>query len=137
MAERQRLLTRSSIGSVLVSFATAACCLANYCGELVLGRVGVGVGEAVGLPSTHSVVSDYFPREKRATAMFVLFLAPPLGILIGAGRGAIIAQHYGWRVAVLSVAATGLILVLLLSLFITDPKRRATAAAGDTEAVPQ
>src|SRR3546814_13438989 len=69
MAERKRRLTLISIGTVLWSFATAACGLANNFAQLVLARVGVGVGEAVGLPSTHSVISDYFPREKRATAM--------------------------------------------------------------------
>src|SRR3546814_6751076 len=111
-------------------------CLANNFAQLVLARGGVGVGEAVGLPSTHSVISDYFPREKRATAMSVLFLAPPLGILIGAGGGALIAQHYGWRVALLSAAAPGLILALLLSLFISEPKRGAHDAVGDSEDVP-
>ena len=136
MAERKRRLTLISIGTVLWSFATAACGLANNFAQLVLARVGVGVGEAVGLPSTHSVISDYFPREKRATAMSVLFLAPPLGILMGAGGGALIAQHYGWRVALLSAAAPGLILALLLTLFISEPKRGAHDAAGDSEEVP-
>src|SRR3546814_7335444 len=68
--------------------------------------------------------------------MSVLFLAPPLGILIGAGGGALIAQHYGWRVALLSAAAPGLILALLLSLFISEPKRGAHDAVGDSEDVP-
>src|SRR3546814_9848280 len=83
-----------------------------------------------------SVISDYFPREKRARAMSVLFLAPPLGILIGAGGGALIAQHYGWRVALLSAAAPGLLLALLLSLFISEPKRGSPDAVGDSEDVP-
>src|SRR3546814_3738877 len=68
--------------------------------------------------------------------MSVRFLAPPLGILIGAGGGALIAQHYGWRVALLSAAAPGLILALLLSLFISEPKRGAHDAVGDSEDVP-
>src|SRR3546814_17396444 len=56
--------------------------------------------------------------------------------LIGAGGGALIAQHYGWRVALLSGAAPGLILAPLLSLFISEPKRGAHDAVGDSEDVP-
>src|SRR3546814_15085734 len=79
MAERKRRLTLISIGTVLWSFATASCCLANNFAQLVLARVGVGVGAAVGLPSTHSFISVYFPRYKRISydprVVLVFFLS--------------------------------------------------------------
>ncbi len=74
IAERRHRVSLVAIGTVLWSIATAACGLAGSAMQLLLARIGVGVGEAVGLPATSSIVSDYFPREKRATAMSILNL---------------------------------------------------------------
>lgn len=136
MAERRRRVSLIAIGTLLWSFATAACGLAATYVQLVLARVGVGVGEAVGLPSTYSVVSDYFPPERRATMMSMLNLAPPIGAFIGASGGALIAQLYGWRTALLVAAVPGLILALLLALFIAEPRRGGHDAGGADGAVP-
>ncbi len=135
-AERTRRMTLISIGTVLWSIATAACGLASNFTQLLLARVSVGVGEAVGLPSTHSVVSDYFPREKRATMMSVLNLAPPIGAFLGASGGAVIAQIYGWRTALFVAAVPGLILAVLLAMFVAEPKRGRFDEPGASDAVP-
>jgi Sugar phosphate permease len=123
IAERKRRLTLISIGTFFWSIATAACGLANNYLQLLLARIGVGVGEAVGLPSTYSVISDYFPRERRATMMAALNLAPPIGAFLGASGGAVIAQIYGWRTALFVAAVPGLILAILLAIFVAEPKR--------------
>ena len=68
-AERGRRLSLIALGTLLWSLATAACGFVGSFAQLLLARVGVGVGEAVGLPSNQSVIGDYFPPEKRATAM--------------------------------------------------------------------
>ncbi len=103
----QAPLTLIGIGTLLWSLATAACGAVTSFGTLVLARIGVGVGEAVGLPATSSVVSDYFPKEKRTTAMSVLLLAPPVGAFLGSAGGATIAQLYGWRMAFMVAAVPG------------------------------
>jgi len=136
MAERRRRVSLIAVGTLLWSIATAACGLAATYVQLVLARVGVGVGEAVGLPSTYSVVSDYFPPERRATMMSMLNLAPPIGAFIGASGGALIAQLYGWRTALLVAAVPGLILALLLALFIAEPRRGGLDAGGSSGEVP-
>ncbi len=59
----------------------------------------MGVGEAVGLPATQSVISDYFPPERRATALGIFLLAPPIGAFLGSAGGSWIGQEYGWREA--------------------------------------
>ena len=68
VAERRRRMSLIALGTVLWSLATAACGFVNSWVQLLFARIGVGVGEAVGLPATQSVVSDYFPPERRATA---------------------------------------------------------------------
>ncbi len=123
IAERRRRLSLIALGTLLWSLATAACGAVGTVTHLLLARIGVGVGEAVGLPATSSVVSDYFPREKRATAMSVLNLATPIGAFLGATGGGLIAQHYGWRHAFLIAAIPGFILAALLFVFIAEPRR--------------
>ena len=95
-AERGRRLTLIAVGTLLWSLATAACGMVTTWVQLLLARIGVGVGEAVGLPATQSVISDYFPPERRATALSVLLLAPPIGAFLGSAGGSWIGQEYGW-----------------------------------------
>lgn len=136
IAERRRRVSLIAIGTFFWSVATAACGMAATVTQLLLARIGVGVGEAVGLPSAQSVVSDYFPREKRATVMSVLNLAPPIGAFLGATGGAFIAQYYGWRHAFIFAAVPGLILAILLALFVAEPKRGGHDKGGAGDAVP-
>jgi predicted MFS family arabinose efflux permease len=130
-AERGRRLSLIAVGTVLWSLATAACGMVNNWAQLLLARIGVGVGEAVGLPATQSVISDYFPPERRASAMGVLLLAPPLSAFIGSAGGAWIGQEYGWRTAFLIATIPGAILAVAAWALIAEPPRgRYDADAG-------
>jgi predicted MFS family arabinose efflux permease len=122
-AERGHRLSLIAVGTALWSLATAACGFVGNFAQLLLARIGVGVGEAVGLPANQSVVADYFPPERRATAMSVLLLAPPIGAFIGSAGGAWVGQEYGWRNAFLIVTVPGLLLALLAWLLIAEPPR--------------
>jgi MFS family permease len=134
-AERVRRLTLISAGTLLWSLATAACGWAAGWTQLLAARMGVGLGEAIGLPSNQSVVSDYFPANKRGLAISVLMLAPPVGAFIGFVGGGWIAQEFDWRFTFLIAAVPGLLLGVLAWLFVAEPPRgRHDAAAGD--AVP-
>ena len=44
--------------------------VANFV-QLLLARIGVGVGEAGGSPPAHSMISDYFPFEERGRALSI------------------------------------------------------------------
>jgi MFS family permease len=134
-AERVRRLTLISVGTLLWSVATAACGWAASWAQLLAARMGVGLGEAIGLPSNQSVVSDYFPPNKRGFAISVLMLAPPIGAFIGFVGGGWIAQEFDWRFTFMIAAVPGLLLGVLVSLFIAEPPRgRHDVVAGD--AVP-
>jgi MFS family permease len=123
LAERVRRLTLISFGTFIWSLATAACGWAGSWTHLLLARVGVGVGEAIGLPGNQSVVADYFPANKRGLAISMLLLAPPVGAFIGFVGGGAIAQYYDWRFTFLIAAIPGLILALLAWAFIEEPPR--------------
>jgi MFS family permease len=135
LAERARRLSLIAIGTLSWSFATAACGLAGSWTQLLLARVGVGLGEAIGLPGNQSVAADYFPPEKRGFAMSVLLLSPPVGAFIGFVGGAWIAQNYDWRWTFLIAAVPGLILGVLVHLFIAEPPR-GQHDVGATDEVP-
>ena len=122
-AERAHRLSLVSIGTVLWSIATAVCGFANSFFTLALARIGVGVGEAVGLPSTISLVADYFPIRERGRAMSVLMLAAPIGAFVGPVAAAMIAEPYGWRAAFWLASAPGFLLAILLYLLCREPER--------------
>src|SRR3546814_9596837 len=69
--------------------------------SLLLWRMGVGVGEAAGSPTSQSIITDYFPAEKRASAISILYLGIPLGIICSALGTGYIVEHFGWRYAFL------------------------------------
>ena len=135
LAERVRRLSLVAVGVALWSLATAACGLVTSWGQLLAARMAVGVGEAVGLPSNQSVVADYFPPERRATAMSVLLLSPPLGMFIGSAGGGWIGQEWGWRAAFFAAAVPGFVLAAVAFLFVAEPKRGGYDI-GDVDRVP-
>jgi len=123
MAERRSRNVIISIGVVLWSIATMACGAAGSFVSLFAARVGVGIGEAAGLPAATSLLSDYFPRHRRASAMSIYTLAVPLGALAGGVLGGIIGQAFGWRTAFVAVGAPGGLLAALLYWTIREPIR--------------
>lgn len=137
LAERRRRVTLVWIGTILWSIATSLCGAATSFGALLAARIGVGVGEAVGLPSSSSLISDYFEPKQRTTAMSVLNLAPPIGAFLGSAGGAMVAQAYGWRYAFYVATIPGLIFALLLAFTVAEPPRGGhDGLAADGGSVP-
>ena len=110
------------------SAMTAISGLASSFAQLALARVGVGIGEAGGTPPSHSLIADYFPREKRTTALSIHSTATHFGILIGMIVGAYVAAEYGWRMAFLLFGIPGILVSLLVALTIKEPPRVAAPA---------
>ena len=135
-AERVRRLTLISVGTVLWSAATAACGWAAGWTQLLAARMGVGLGEAIGLPSNQSVISDYFPPNKRGLAISVLMLAPPIGAFIGFVGGGWTAQEFDWRFTFLIAAVPGVVLGVLAWLFIAEPPRGRHDVGAGAEVPP-
>src|SRR3546814_12682287 len=78
----------------LWSTATVACGFARNFTELALCRAAVGVGEGAFLPAVLSLLSDYFPPNRRASAYSTIVLGLPLGGMNGAIVGGWVAARH-------------------------------------------
>ena len=96
---------------------------------LAVARAGVGVGEAGCSPTAHSLLADYFPREKRATALAIYSMGISIGTLLGMAIGGIVAEHYGWRNAFLVAGAPGLVFAVLTIFTLREPRSQLSADA--------
>ena len=123
VADRWNRVRLVAIACGLWSLFSAASGLATNFSTLALARIGVGVGEAGGSPPSYSILSDYFPPEKRGVALAIYSLGVPVGSLLGIAGGAWIAQAYGWRAAFITVGLIGLTLAPLLLLIVREPVR--------------
>lgn len=149
LADRFSRRTLIAIGFVFWSIMTAGCGLAQNFFQMLGMRVGVGVGEAALSPSAYSLISDYFPKERRATAISVY----SMGIYIGSGLAFLLgglvvglASKQGmwelpivgatrpWQVIFFIVGLPGVLLALLMYT-VKEPVRRGlkmVAAADGT-----
>jgi MFS family permease len=127
-----------AVGFIFWSIMTAGCGLAKNFFQMLLLRMGVGVGEACLSPAAYSLITDYFPKERRATAISVY----SMGIYIGSGLafllgGTVVGLASGqevwdlpvigatrpWQVIFFVVGMPGVLLALLMYT-IKEPMRR-------------
>ena len=94
----------------------------NYI-QLLLARIGVGVGEAGGTPPAHSMISDIYPPEKRGTAMALYSVGINIGIMFGFFLGGILNEYFGWRIAFIVVGLPGILMALLFRFSVVEPTR--------------
>lgn len=119
---RVRLL---SIGLALWSTMTALSGFARSQLSLSFARMGVGIGEATASPTAYSLISDYFPKRQRATAIAIYSSGLYLGGGVSLFIGALIVKAWnlsypgggpfglvGWQAAFLAVGMPGVILAL-------------------------
>src|SRR5512134_2748336 len=120
----------------LWSGMTALCGLARTFPQLVLARVGVGVGEAGCSPPAHSILSDYYPPERRGTAFAIYALGIPIGTAFGYLLGGWMSQELGWRSAFLLVGLPGIALAVLVRFTLREPPRGLAEARRESAPPP-
>ncbi len=131
-------------GFALWSLFTAACGVAKSFAQMLLFRIGVGVGEASLSPSAYSLISDYFPPERRSTALSVygagIYIGSGLAFFLGgivvslASRKEdylipLVGQIRGWQMIFLIVGLPGILLAPLL-FSVREPLRRGVKAGA-------
>jgi MFS family permease len=109
---------------------TVLCGMAQNFWQLILARIGVGVGEAGCTPPAHSLIMDYSAPEKRGSALAFYGMGAPLGTLLGMAFGGVVADAHGWRAAFLVAGLPGLIFAILAAFTLREP-RRALALHAD------
>ena len=129
-----RLAERNHRGKIIAgclvvwSGFTVACGMSTTFLQILMARIGVGVGEAGCTPSAQSLIADSVPANKRASALGTFSMGVPIGSLAGLVLGGVIAQSYGWRTAFLVAGTPGVILALIAFATLRDPRPRGTAA---------
>ena len=122
-----------AISAAIWSVMTALCGLAQNFTQLFLARFGVGIGEAGGSPPSHSIVSDIFPAEQRATALSIYSLGVYGGVLVGTVGGAYLVEFFDWRTAFIVVGLPGVLLALLVRIVIKEPPRGMAESRVDVQ----
>ncbi|WP_426701081.1 MFS transporter [Rhodanobacter sp. Col0626] len=137
-------------GITLWSIATVACGYAHSFTELFIARVFVGIGEACLAPAAMSMIGDYFPAQKRGTAVgtFLLGMVVGGGVALMIGGSVLQAVQHGlvanipwlsglaaWRAVLVLMALPGALLVLLM-LTVREPERQLHAMQEGSHTLP-
>jgi MFS family permease len=132
-------------GVVVWSLMTALCGLARSYWQLFLFRVGVGVGEATLSPAAYSMIADYFPPERRATAISVysmgIYLGSGIAFLLGGlviqfamAQGVISLPLVGevrpWQVVFFVLGGSGIIFSFAF-LLVREPRREGVVMSAN------
>jgi predicted MFS family arabinose efflux permease len=122
------------------SLMTACFGLAQSYTQLILARIGVGIGEAGGTAPSSSILADYFPPARRPIALTIFSLGAPIGGWLGSEVANVVADDYGWRTVFLVLGIPGIVFGLLIYLTVREPKRGAmdgdVVSQRDVTAVP-
>lgn len=123
LADRHNRRNIIAIALTVWSGMTVLCGLAQNFVQLLLARMGVGVGEAGGSPPAHSMISDMFEQHKRSTALAIYSAGLYFGVFVGYSSGGYLQEIYDWRTTFLIVGVPGVLLALLLRLSVREPAR--------------
>lgn len=134
IAERGNRPLIIGIAVAVWSGFTALCGLAQNFFQLILFRIGVGVGEAGCTPPAHSLISDYVPKEQRSTALAFYSMGTPIGGLMGLILGGLVADAYGWRIAFLVAGVPGILFALLAIFTLPEPRKELARRTANIQA---
>ncbi len=112
-----------AVSVIIWSAMTTFCGLAQNYWQLLFSRIGVGIGEAGGTPGANSILSDYFPVNRRPMALTIFALGASIGAWLGADIAGAIADKSGWRAAFLWLGIPGAVFGVLVFLTVREPRR--------------
>lgn len=130
LADRTNRRNMLAWAAGLWSLFTLFCGLSQNFIQLLLARIGVGVGEAGGSPPSQSLLADMFPARERPIAMSIFALGTSLGAAIGTGVAGWLAAVYGWRGPLIIFGLIGLPLALLVRFTLREPPRGVAPVAN-------
>jgi MFS family permease len=133
-----RVNRRNMLACVLLLWSglTALCGFARSYLFLVLARIAVATAEAGGPPTGVSLISDYFNRRQRTTAIGIWYLSSAIGIVLTYVVGGYVAQHYGWRSGFFLAGMPGLVMAIVIIFSLREPPRGGSDPVATLEAAP-
>jgi len=140
-ADRGNRVRIIALTAMLWSVLVALCGAARSFTQMLLIRIGVGVGEAGCVPPAHSLIADYFTRAERPRAVGIYMLAGSLSTVIGYFVAGWLNELYGWRTMFVLLGLPGLVPAIVAWLTLREPRQNLVnpAAGGnhsDTAASP-
>jgi len=148
VADRGSRKVLISVGVLIWCLMTISSGFVESFGMLLLFRIGLAFGEAALSPAALSLISDLFPKEKRALPLSVYSVFGQLGGTYGLSAAGLVIgllERYppdalpfishlkSWQLGLVAVGIPGLTLGLLLMLTLREPER---SESGDPETTP-
>jgi len=122
-ADRNNRRNVVGISLAIWSFMTAITGMIGNFTQMLLVRIGVGIGEAGGTPSSQAMISDYFPKEKRATAFAIYATSTYIGLFLGFSMGGVLEATFGWRTAFMVLGVPGILFAIVFLLAVKEPPK--------------
>ena len=125
LAERFKRAHVAAAFLMIGSLFTAAAGFTVSFAQMMICRLGMAFGSAATEAPPHSMISDMYPPEKRASAISLFMLGVPVAALLGSFAGGAIAESFGWRNTFLAFGIGGGVIALLCWAFLKEPERKA------------
>lgn len=90
--------------------------------QLLVVRVGVGIGDAGTAPTANSLIPEYFSRAERPHATALFCLSAPATMIFGYFIGGWLNEYFGWRAMFVVIALPGMVLAILAKLTLKEPR---------------
>jgi MFS family permease len=118
--------SRSRIVAISLAVWSGFTALTGMAGSFIsilAARIGVGIGEAGGSPPSHSIISDLYPKEKRAGALGIYSLGIPIGIAFSYILAGLLVQSLGWRGTLKFLGIVGIGVAVIVLVTVREPQR--------------
>lgn len=123
LADRGNRKLIIAISITFWSLMTAVCGAAQNFTQMFLARLAVGGGEAGALPTSQSLIADYFPPHIRGRALGIFIMAAVVGYAVALIGGTYIASHYGWRAMFIAFGLSSLLIVIVVQYVLREPRQ--------------
>ena len=130
---RPKLLAVASFVWGITTWLSAIAPTANL---FLISRASTGIDDS-SYPGIGSLISDYFPPEKRSRIFGMLQLSIPLGYLLGLFLALEFSPLYGWRIIYIFTGAIGLFLAVIILIGVKDVPRGLSEPDSDPSAQDQ
>lgn len=137
LADRWGRVRSLTLMAALWSLATLGCAIANSFGEMFIARLFVGIGEAAYGSVGIALVLSVFPRHLRASLSAAFIAGGAFGSVLGMALGGVISAHFGWRIAFVSMALFGLVMVGFYRLLVTEERLKLQREALNEQAAEE